>query len=664
MRILLSSVGRRGYLVRFFKEAITPHDEVWGGDCSTLASAFYDCDNAIHLPEVTHPGYAEETLDLCTRCGIDILVPLIDPELEVLANHRQQFYDAGVMVVVSPPETIAIGFDKYLTYQFGRERGIPVLETVLTVEEARERLAAGTFQWPLVVKPRKGSASANITYCHDELALQSAFTYCPAPMIQAYVEGEEYGFDLFCDRDYRPVSVFCKRKLAMRAGETDKAVSVDEPELLDLGRKIATELHLFGPLDADVMVGPDGPKLLELNPRFGGGYPCSHLCGADFPRKIIAIWKGEPLVSDPAPYPAGIRMFKQDEIICRYQEQIDSITTHTSARSSKRINLLFTSAGRRVSLIKQFRRAANDLGIKVGIHAADVQAMAPALQIANECLLAPAISAGNYCDVLVDYCRQHEIDALIPLIDPELQPLSRHRERFAEVGTRVIISSPEVIDISIDKVRTNAFLRENGFLTPRILTGDELASAPLPLFTKPRIGSSSLGAHKIETPEDLAYFRSVNPDSIVQDFIPGVEYTVDVFADFDGRPRCAVPRRRHEVRGGEVSKSEAVKHQEMMRQHCRLVEVLGGCVGVMTIQCFLTPDDEIVFIEINPRFGGGVPLSIQAGADSPRWLLELLLGCDPDISPDAWTDRLLMLRYDEGIFVRTAELTRVGQPAV
>jgi carbamoyl-phosphate synthase large subunit len=325
---------------------------------------------------------------------------------------------------------------------------------------------------------------------------------------------------------------------------------------------------------------------------------------------------------------------------------------------ARTLRLLFTSAGRRVSLIHEFRRAAEELGVKLRIYAADCQAMAPALQTADQAVLVPEVRAHDYCDRLLDYARAHEIDALIPLIDPELQLLSEASGRFAEAGTRVIISSPEVIRISVDKVRTGEFLQQHGFLAPGVLTDKDFDSPTFPLFIKPRDGSSSLGAHKIDSPQDLAYYRGLYPGSIVQEFIEGVEYTVDVFADFQGCPRCAVPRRRHEVRGGEVSKSQAVQNLRMMKEHCRLVEALGGCRGMITIQCFLTPKDEIVFIEINPRFGGGVPLSIAAGADSPRWIIEGLLGREPSVAMAGWTDGMLMLRYDRGIFVLPEDLPR------
>ncbi|MCE5278171.1 MAG: ATP-grasp domain-containing protein [Planctomycetaceae bacterium] len=329
---------------------------------------------------------------------------------------------------------------------------------------------------------------------------------------------------------------------------------------------------------------------------------------------------------------------------------------------SKRMNLLFTSAGRRVSLLHEFQRAAHDLGLRLEIHAADMDPMAPALQIADRQLLVPHIGHHEYTQRLSAYCRDHKIHAVIPLIDTDLSVMSASRQLFEQAGTRAIISSQEVVKVACDKLLTCRFLQDNGFLTPRVLTADEVAAACPPLFIKPRFGSASLGAHKILTNEDLAYYRHKNPDSVVQELIEGQEYTVDVFTDLSGRSLCAVPRQRLEVRGGEVTKSKTVRHEEIIRQSRRLVDCLAGCVGMITIQCFLTPDNRVVFIEINPRFGGGVPLSIVAGADSPRWLLELLLGRTPTIHSDAWQDNLVMLRYMKGLFVPQDQLaaTRGG----
>ena len=665
MRVLLSSIGRRGYLVKYFKEAVGSNGEVWGGDCSRHASAFCYCDQVVLLPPVTDESYVDEILALCRRFGIDMVVPLIDPELEILAQKRQRFFDEGIMCVVSPLRTIEVGFDKYLTYQFALAAGIPVPLTVLEVAQAEEHLASGRFQWPLVVKPRKGSASANITFCGTMEELRTAHSTCPGPMVQEAVPGEEYGYDVFCDRDYRPISVFCKRKLAMRAGETDKAVSVDTPELIALGVKLARSLDIYGPLDADVKLGADGtPKLLEINPRFGDGYPCSHLCGADFPRKLVAMCRGERLAPQlDKPRPVGVYMFKQDEIIRRSQDAMDAMRDGESFSRSRALRLLFTSVGRRVALLREFRRAANDLGVHMVLHAADCQPTAPALQMADERTLVPPIRTGQYVDSLLAYCRQHGIDAVVPLIDTELRPLSEAQARFAESGVRLVLSSPEVIDIGLDKVRTHDFLLAAGFRTPHILTPAEQATTSFPVFLKPRDGSGSKGACRIDSRQALEYFLSTTQGAIVQEFLEGHEHTVDVFCDFGGRPLCAVPRRRHEVRGGEVSKGQALHDDRIIRESLALARALKGGVGMLTIQCFLTPGGEVVFTEINCRFGGGVPLSIRAGADSPRWLLELLVGREPSVSMNGWQHGLYMLRYDEAVFLLPAELGGGGAGA-
>ena len=325
MRVLLSSVGRRGYLVKYFKQAVGDAGEVWGADSSSYAPAFRYCDHVVLLPRVGEAGYADKLLALCRKNKIDMVVPLIDPELEILAAEYDKFRSNGIMAVVSPAKTIEIAFDKYQTYLHAQKAGIAVPETVTTIEEALKLIASGKLSWPVIVKPRKGSASMYVYNCHNEGELQLAFRNCPGPVIQQFIPGEEYGYDIFCDGDFKPVSVFCKRKLAMRAGETDKAVSVNEKKLVDLGVKIAQALPVFGPADADVKMGKNGPMLLEVNPRFGGGYPCSHLCGADFPAKLIAICKGQKLIPDIGNYQAGVYMFKQDEIISPTADELKNI---------------------------------------------------------------------------------------------------------------------------------------------------------------------------------------------------------------------------------------------------------------------------------------------------------------------------------------------------
>jgi carbamoyl-phosphate synthase large subunit len=156
--------------------------------------------------------------------------------------------------------------------------------------------------------------------------------------------------------------------------------------------------------------------------------------------------------------------------------------------------------------------------------------------------------------------------------------------------------------------------------------------------------------------KELRFYAERIPNAICQEFIEGVEYTCDVYVDFEMHVRCVVPRRRIEVRSGEVSKSQVVKNPRIMSEARRVVELLGAGPGVITLQLFLTNDGRIKFTEVNPRFGGGAPLSIQAGADFPQWVLQELTGRPPQIEFDGFTDGLMMLRYDAEVWLQDSDL--------
>jgi len=325
------------------------------------------------------------------------------------------------------------------------------------------------------------------------------------------------------------------------------------------------------------------------------------------------------------------------------------------------LSILLTCVGRRVSLLERFRRAMADLGIKGRILGADQSALAPGFHRADEGCLVPPVDGPDYVDALLDLCRTRDVGLVVPLIDWELPALAAARDRFTAVGARMVISSPGVVERCRCKRRTAEFLRTHGFDTPRVLAYEEALEGPFPLFIKPRFGSSAKDVHVLPDRRALEFYHAATDvEKVIQEYVRGQEHTVDVYAGLDGVPRVAVPRRRLEVRGGEVAKALTVRHPEIIRQSLRLVEALAECRGVVTIQCFLLADGRIKFIEINPRFGGGVPLAIQAGADFARWLLVEHLGRRPDIDPEAWQDGLLMLRYDEGVFCRLEDLPDRG----
>jgi carbamoyl-phosphate synthase large subunit len=184
----------------------------------------------------------------------------------------------------------------------------------------------------------------------------------------------------------------------------------------------------------------------------------------------------------------------------------------------------------------------------------------------------------------------------------------------------------------------------------------ERGDVPLPVIVKPATGSGSVGIARAATMGELRHHLDTVPNAIVQEIATGDEYTLDILADFGGTPRCVVPRKRIEVRAGEVSKAVTVRNERLIAAGRRIVDLLPGARGPLNLQCFLAEDGRLAFIEINPRFGGGFPLSAAAGAHFPRWIIEWVRGGDPEIGPDDWQDGLYMLRYDEGLFVSGDQL--------
>ncbi len=338
-----------------------------------------------------------------------------------------------------------------------------------------------------------------------------------------------------------------------------------------------------------------------------------------------------------------------------------------AARGGKpaQVRMLLTCAGRRVELINAFRRAAERAKIELTIFGSDVTRFAPAMHRVDKGILVQPIREGRYIDELIEVVRKNKIDLLVPTIDTELPLLAAAVERFAEVGCRAVISSARVVSICRDKLETFRVLSAAGVDVPHTQTwSDALATSDhqYPLFMKPRFGSAGVGSSVINDRAELETLGRRVGEPIVQEFVAGVEHTMDVYTGLDGMPRCVVPRRRLEVRTGEVSKGLVVKNPEVMAIGQQVAEVLGECRGVVTVQCMVQADGRIRAIEINPRFGGGVPLAIHAGADFPRWLLLEHLGRKVRINPTGFADDMLMLRYDESVFVPKASRLRAERP--
>ncbi len=292
----------------------------------------------------------------------------------------------------------------------------------------------------------------------------------------------------------------------------------------------------------------------------------------------------------------------------------------------KNIRILFTAVGRRIELIQAFRDAALVLGKKLIIYGTDISDTAPALAYCDRIRNTCAMRDPDYIPQLLDICVKDQIDMVIPTIDTDLQILAEHAADFANVGCKVLISSPEMVRICRDKNYTSQFFADCGLHAPMPVNDYTKYSSGYPAFIKPKNGSSSIDAYKVNNSDELAFYASQIKDYIIQPFVEGTEFTVDIFCDFDGNIVSIVPRKRVIVRAGEVLKTEICMDRTIIGEAEKLIARFKPC-GPLTVQLIRNSSDNIdYYIEINPRYGGGAPLSMKAGAKSAESILRLLSG--------------------------------------
>lgn len=313
-----------------------------------------------------------------------------------------------------------------------------------------------------------------------------------------------------------------------------------------------------------------------------------------------------------------------------------------------KFNVFILSAGRRVELINLFKKTASKINDGSIILAGDASETAPALYFADKYVKLPRVTEKEYISSIIEISLKEKISLIVPTIDNELQVLSRNKDIIEQqTSAKVLISSPEVIDICSDKVKTQRYLEKHDFKMPKMYEENELSSAVnYPLFIKPKSGSSSINTFKVNSEKELSLYRNLISDPIIQDYIEGEEYSVDVFLDFKGEVISIVPRLRIQTRSGEISKGKIIKDQDIIRDVKQLMKKLKP-IGHITAQLMKT-DRGIEYIEINPRFGGGAPMSIQSGADSPQYLLDLLIGKELEYTEE-YHENQLFLRFDQSI---------------
>jgi carbamoyl-phosphate synthase large subunit len=283
------------------------------------------------------------------------------------------------------------------------------------------------------------------------------------------------------------------------------------------------------------------------------------------------------------------------------------------------MGILFTCIGRRVSLLNSFRRAGKQLKIDFSLLGTDTTELSPAFQLCDKGFLIKPIAHPDYIRQLLTIVKTNRVKLLVPTIDTDLLILAQNKPKFAELGCRVLVSEPNVVEICQDKRETYKFLKANGFDAPETIspqTALRRKRISWPRLLKPWDGAAGKNVMVARNKKELACFACGIPNAICQEFVEGTEYTCDVYVDFNMKVRCIVPRKRIEIRAGEVSKGQVVKNEGIMSRVLELVRVLKAGPGVITVQCFLQQNGDIRFSEINPRFGGGAPLAIKAGSRS------------------------------------------------
>lgn len=317
----------------------------------------------------------------------------------------------------------------------------------------------------------------------------------------------------------------------------------------------------------------------------------------------------------------------------------------------REINILITAASRRVPLIRTFVQGLKRLGLKGNVIATDMNDLSPGLYVSNRRYLVPLTSDPQYIPIIKTICFKERIHLLIPTIDDELPLFGRYRDEFRAIGVHVAVSSEQTGLICNDKRHTAEFLRERGVpFVPTWLPAElDFSRLRYPLFLKPRNGRGSVGAFTIGSERDLRFFLEYVPDPVVQPFLAGREFTVDVLADFSGKVVSAVPRERMVVRAGVTDRGRTVSHPGMIEaavQAARALDIRGPA----NIQLKLQEDNPTIF-EVNPRFSGGIPLTIAAGADFPAWLIEMACGRRVRPCIGKFTDGLIMSCYESAVFL-------------
>lgn len=315
MNILILSAGTRNKIVQYFKNEIGNSGKVIATDMSELAPAIYEADKFYIVPAMSDPKYLDIILDICKKEKVDALFTLIDPEISLIAKNKTRFLDIGTIPLVSEYEQVELAFDKYKMFCYLKENGFKTAKSYVDKNEFYTDLDEGKINFPVFVKPVKGSASINISKVNSKKEIDLLFDLYDNLIIQEFLNGQEIGADVYIDPiSKKVVSIFTKEKIKMRAGETDKARSFKDKELFELISRLIEKIGYQYMIDMDIFKIGNDYYISEINPRFGGGYPHAYEVGVNIPKMIINNMNNEINQIQIGNYSENIYMMKYNEI--------------------------------------------------------------------------------------------------------------------------------------------------------------------------------------------------------------------------------------------------------------------------------------------------------------------------------------------------------------
>jgi carbamoyl-phosphate synthase large subunit len=345
----------------------------------------------------------------------------------------------------------------------------------------------------------------------------------------------------------------------------------------------------------------------------------------------------------------------------KFEVESQEVILPSDASPKDSLTILFTSAGRRVELLRAFRAASVELGLETRLLVTDIDPLAPAIQLADDSYIVPRVSDPSYPEALAEICEREGVTLVFPLIDPDILILSKNRVLLERSGCTVVVVDEWAAEVTRDKWHTYEFLRDLDVPTPETWL-PAVSIAPeetFPLFIKPRFGSAGKNTYVADDANQLHFFCDYLGEPIVQEYLEGPEITNDVSCSLDGEILMVVSRQRIEVRWGEVAKGVTVDEPGIRADCVRIAQALGA-IGPITIQCMLH-HGQPRYTEINARFGGGLPLGIAAGADSPKWYLAFAAGLPLELpAMGAYRKGLYITRFDESYFLGESDIDRIA----